>query len=98
MTPEEKRAAVERLGPWFHRIDLGDGVVTKSASVAGEAADHPLPTWDAISRALPEDLRGLSVLDVGCNAGFYSVEAKRRGERSARARSRATTSPRASCR
>ncbi len=79
MTPDEKRSGVERLQPWFHRIDLGDGVVTKAGSVAGEADDHPLPTWKVVSRALPEDLTGRSVLDVGCNAGFYSVEAKRRG-------------------
>lgn len=79
MTPDEKRAGVERMKPWFHRVDLGDGVVTKEGSVAGEADDHPLPTWAVVSTALPEDLSGLSVLDVGCNAGFYSVEAKRRG-------------------
>lgn len=79
MTPDEKRAGVERLGPWFHRIDLGDGVVTKRGSVAGEAPDHPLPTWAVISEALSADLSGRSVLDVGCNAGFYSVEASRRG-------------------
>lgn len=79
MTPDEKRAGVERLGPWFHRVDLGDGVVTKGASVAGEASDHPLPTWRHVAEALPADLSERSVLDVGCNAGFYSVEAKRRG-------------------
>jgi tRNA (mo5U34)-methyltransferase len=79
MTPDEKRAGVERLAPWFHRIDLGDGVVTKGASVSGEAADHPLPTWEVVAKALPDDLTGASVLDVGCNAGFYAVEAKRRG-------------------
>jgi tRNA (mo5U34)-methyltransferase len=28
---------------------------------------------------LPEDLSGKSVLDIGCNAGFYSMEMKRRG-------------------
>ena len=79
MTPDEKHAGVERLKPWFHRIDLGDGVVTKTASVAGEPVDHPLPTWAEIARVLPDDLSGKSVLDVGCNAGFYAVEAKRRG-------------------
>jgi len=28
---------------------------------------------------LPENLAGASVLDVGCNAGFYAVELKKRG-------------------
>jgi SAM-dependent methyltransferase len=28
---------------------------------------------------LPKDLTGLSVLDLGCNEGFFSIEAKRRG-------------------
>jgi len=33
-----------------------------------------------IRQCLPEDLSGKSMLDdVGCNAGFYAVEAKRRG-------------------
>ena len=27
----------------------------------------------------PADLRGATVLDVGCNGGFYSIEMKRRG-------------------
>jgi tRNA (mo5U34)-methyltransferase len=31
------------------------------------------------AHAIPPDLRGQSVLDIGCNAGFYSVEMKRRG-------------------
>jgi 2-polyprenyl-3-methyl-5-hydroxy-6-metoxy-1,4-benzoquinol methylase len=29
--------------------------------------------------ALPESLEGKSVLDIGCNGGFYSLEMKRRG-------------------
>jgi len=28
---------------------------------------------------LPEDLRGKSVLDIGCNEGFFAFEAERRG-------------------
>jgi tRNA (mo5U34)-methyltransferase len=31
------------------------------------------------AHALPADLTGLSVLDIGCNAGFYSIEMQRRG-------------------
>ena len=73
------RARVERLGPWFHCIDLGGGLLTKTASAIGEPVEHPRPTWEKVKACLPEELAGRSVLDVGCNAGFYAVELKRRG-------------------
>lgn len=79
MKKEEIEARVEKLGPWFHCIDLGGGVVTKRASAVGEPVEHPRPTWEKVRACLPEDLAGKSVLDVGCNAGFYAVELKRRG-------------------
>ena len=79
MTPEEMRAGVERLAPWFHRIELAPGVYTKDSSIAGEPVDHPMPTWTLVRQALPDDLSGKTVLDIGCNGGFYAVEAKRRG-------------------
>lgn len=79
MTREEILNGVAALAPWFHCIDMGGGIQTKTSSVTGEAADHPRGTWEKISRCLPEDLSGKSVIDVGCNAGFYAIEAKRRG-------------------
>ncbi|HEY0173531.1 MAG TPA: DUF1698 domain-containing protein [Pyrinomonadaceae bacterium] len=79
MTREEIEARVERLGPWFHCVELGEGLRTKTRSAVGEPVEHPRPTWEKVRAALPEDFSGLSVLDVGCNAGFYAVELKRRG-------------------
>jgi tRNA (mo5U34)-methyltransferase len=35
--------------------------------------------WKRFAHTLPQDLAGKSVLDIGCNAGFYSFEMKRRG-------------------
>ena len=81
MTRDEILNALQRLGPWFHRIDLGGGIFTKSASMAGEPLDHPRETWEVIGRCLPTDLSNKTVLDVGCNGGFYCVEAKHRGAR-----------------
>jgi tRNA (mo5U34)-methyltransferase len=81
MTRDEILKRIDSLKPWFHRIDLGDGIVTKTESTAGEPPDHPLGTWEIIRECLPADLSGRDVLDVGCNAGFYSIEAKRRGAR-----------------
>src|SRR5437588_10618001 len=79
MSRSEMVAEVHRLEPWFHCIDLGDGLVTKSKSAIGEPLEYPRPTWETVKVCLPEDLSGKSVLDVGCNAGFYSLEMKRRG-------------------
>jgi len=78
MSPEQIRSGIDRLSPWFHAIDLGGGIWTKSVSVVGEPPDHPRQSWERILPLLPE-LRGREVLDVGCNGGFYAVEAKRRG-------------------
>src|SRR5437899_955065 len=66
---------VEALGDWFHNIDL-DGVSTAPNHFLG---DYPNIKWKQISSVFPEDLKGASVLDVGCNAGFYSIALKHRG-------------------
>jgi tRNA (mo5U34)-methyltransferase len=79
MTREEILSELKRLEPWFHRIDLGGGLYTKTESVMGEPIDHPLSPWQTIQKLFPRDLSGMTLLDVGCNAGFYAFEAKRRG-------------------
>ncbi len=79
MTREEMLSELEKLRPWFHCIDLGAGLRTKTESVMGEPVEHPRGPWQIIERCLPADLSGKTLLDVGCNAGFYAVEAKRRG-------------------
>src|SRR5689334_9171585 len=77
--PRIDRAAIERrvreLGPWFHNIDLG-GVKTAPDHFLG---DYPAVKWRRFAHALPEDLTAKTVLDIGCNGGFYSLEMKRRG-------------------
>ena len=41
--------------------------------------DYPAVKWRRFAQAVPQDLSGRSVLDIGCNGGFYSIEMKRRG-------------------
>lgn len=69
------RDAVAALGPWFHNIDLG-GVMTAPDHFLG---DYPAVKWRRFADSLPVDLRGKTVLDIGCNAGFYSIQMKLRG-------------------
>lgn len=78
-TKEEIHAGIDQLRPWFHFIDLGDGLVTKTQSAVGEPVNHPEPTWERVSKCLPKNLTNKTVLDVGCNAGFYAIQARRRG-------------------
>jgi tRNA (mo5U34)-methyltransferase len=60
-------------GSWWHSIDLGGGLITCGV--------HPIEELrDNYARFnLPENLRGRSVLDIGCWDGFYSFEAERHG-------------------
>lgn len=55
---------------WFHRIDLGGGVVTPGF-------DDTPTKLDQIH--LPADLQGKTVLDIGAWDGFFSFEAEKRG-------------------
>jgi len=68
---------VSELGEWFHNLDL-HGVRTAPHHFLG---DFPSIKWKWISEAIPQDLTGATVLDVGCNGGFYSIEMKKRGAR-----------------
>lgn len=74
-TPDQIQKRVWELGDWFHNMNLG-GVQTAPGHFLG---DYPSVKWRLFAHAIPFDLRGKSVLDVGCNAGFYSLEMKRRG-------------------
>src|SRR4030095_7017030 len=65
----ERLAAIQ---PWYHSIDLGQGIVTPGVSTPelckGQADIYFAP-----------GVGGLSVLDVGAWDGYFSFEAERRG-------------------
>ncbi|MBE7171330.1 MAG: TIGR04290 family methyltransferase [Williamsia sp.] len=69
------REEISKLGKWFHNIDL-KGVKTAPDHFLG---DYPTVKFQGFSHAIAQDLLGKTVLDIGCNAGFYSIEMKRRG-------------------
>ncbi len=75
LSTEEIRACVEALGPWFHNLDL-NGVRTAPKHFLG---DYPAVKWRRFADRIAPDLTGRTVLDIGCNAGFYSIEMTRRG-------------------
>jgi len=69
MDIDELKAQVAQI-KWWHTIDFGNGIITPGKG------DSP-----AMLKRLdfPENLQGMTVLDIGAWDGFYSFEAERRG-------------------
>ncbi len=75
LTQQQIADRARALGPWFHNMNLR-GVQTAPEHFLG---DFPQVKWRSFRDALPDDLSGKTVLDIGCNGGFYAMEMKRRG-------------------
>lgn len=69
MTSEQIQAEMSRI-KWFHRIELGDSIVTPGLDDSSAKLQ---------SLEIPENLSGKTVLDIGAWDGFFSFEAERRG-------------------
>ena len=69
MNADELRDAIRGI-TWYHKIDLGHGVVTPGT-------DESQARLAMIG--LPDDLRGKTVLDVGAWDGAFSFAAEQRG-------------------
>lgn len=72
-TPAAQLRAQVAQYPWFHSIDLGEGVVTPGTK-SPEIHAAEIPAFFG-----PIDLAGASVVDIGAWNGFYSFTAKQRG-------------------
>lgn len=69
------REEIDRRGPWFHNMVVG-GLPTAPDHFLG---DYPGVKWRHLADRLPSDLEGRTVLDIGCNAGFYAQMFAQRG-------------------
>jgi tRNA (mo5U34)-methyltransferase len=67
---------IANLAPWFHNIHLPGGEETAPDHFLG---DFPAFKWNEIKADIPQNLSGKTVLDVGCNAGFYALKLAQRG-------------------
>src|SRR3954469_11322977 len=66
----QKLAAEVADYPWYHTLELGDGVVTQGMFDHRPVLRH---------YPLPEDLTGLRCADIGTMDGFWAFEMERRG-------------------
>lgn len=74
LRPLPKRS--ESLGLGSTIVHLPDGAQTAPEHPLG---DFPTFKWEELAPHLPQDLTGWSVLDIGCNAGYYSFKLAERG-------------------
>lgn len=71
----ELEAEVRNLGWWYQHFELPGGVWTGDGQ---DPSYRPQTRWELIEPYVPKDLSGQTVLDVGGNAGFFSIQMKQR--------------------
>lgn len=70
------REKIAQCGFWYHNIQLAPEVWTNPND---PKAYKPLDRWARIETYIPKDLSGKTVLDLGCNSGFFAAKMKQRG-------------------
>ncbi len=73
---EEVERQMKNLGWWYQHFEFPNGVRTGNGREPGYDA---LARWNLIASHVPTSLRGKTVLDLGGNAGFFSIQMKLRG-------------------
>ena len=66
------RYRIEELSPWYHKIDIGNGIITPGRDYEN--------IWNPIRKLMDTvDYSGKTVLDLGSWDGMWAFEAERRG-------------------
>jgi len=68
----ELEKKIQELKPWFQNITLGK-FQTRSEK------EFSQKQWEIFESYIPKDLKGKKVLELACNAGFFSLNMKKRG-------------------
>ena len=70
---DDLQSSLDQLGPWYQNIEVAPGVWTNPS-----LPNHPRDRWLAI-QPFVGNLAGKTVLDIGCNAGFFAMRMKEHG-------------------
>jgi tRNA (mo5U34)-methyltransferase len=76
LSPSDSEERVRQLGWWYQYFQLPSGVWTGRGT---PPSYRPEERWRLIEPFIPADLSDQTVLDVGSNAGYFSVQMKKRG-------------------
>jgi tRNA (mo5U34)-methyltransferase len=67
---------LDTLGWWYQHFELPNGLWTGDGQEPGYLPEN---RWRLIEPYIPQDLSGSTVLDLGGNAGYFSIRMKQRG-------------------
>jgi SAM-dependent methyltransferase len=72
---------IDSFGYWHYGFDLGNNVVIKPTHEGDNEKRSNLRdfVWPMVLQLFGGSLKGLRVLDIACNAGFWSLEAHKSG-------------------
>ena len=65
---------IKKLGQWYQRIKIDD-IYTSNRK---KREDSDL-IWGRINSFISKNIKGKKILDLGCNAGYYSIMAAKNG-------------------
>jgi len=71
------KSKIKQLGPWYQKINIEGIITTKGGPYS--SMDSSTIIWEKISNLLSNKFKGMNILDLGCNAGFYSIMAAKEG-------------------
>ena len=75
VTKEQLTAILARFGRWYHNVPLTSRISTNPAG-----GSHPLDRWNVVLKPhVPESVKDKTVLDIGCNSGYFGSQFKQRG-------------------
>jgi len=71
MDKKQLKETIHKLGPWYQKINL-DGISTNTKRDVAK-------TWALVKREFPIYFNNKRILDLGANAGYYSIRAAMEG-------------------
>jgi 2-polyprenyl-3-methyl-5-hydroxy-6-metoxy-1,4-benzoquinol methylase len=78
MTNQELQKKIRDLGTWYQKINI-EGIITSSKGNPYSSMEEAESTWKKINSCISDNYNSLKILDLGCNAGYYSVMAAKKG-------------------
>jgi len=77
LTHLKLKEKIKELAPWYQNINI-DGIVTTKGGPYSSNISASI-SWDSIMKCFPKDVKLNRVLDLGVNAGYYSIMAANLG-------------------